>query len=214
MTIQELIKLNKIPSIDQCNLKSILKFHDEILAKNIYAYKLSNGFELKIRFYTENLPHLLGIHKVVHDKKLQKLYQGKNGYDGIVNGDITIEKLKKLDNQLKKQDKQLKAITTKITCFHLIPKLLSNCQIVKFYSDRVSGNCTLKSEFILFDEEVGIKLHLGVLRSSKNSNIYVPETFIPKGPRDRDKNRLIHTIPKQEFKKIIERTVIPIESII
>ncbi|MGL5085394.1 MAG: PBECR4 domain-containing protein [Clostridium sp.] len=210
MTKEELIELNRIPSIDECNLKSIQEFHDETLAKNIYAYKLNNGLELKIRFYTENLSHLLGIHKVVKDKNLQKLYQGKNGYDGIVNGDITIEKLKKLDNQLKKEDKQLKAITGKITCFHLIPKLLSNCQIVKFYSNRVLGNCNLKSEFILFDEELGIKLHLGVLKSSQGANIYVPETFIPKGSRDRDRNRLTHTTPKQEFKKIIERDVIPI----
>lgn len=211
MTKQDLIKLNRIPDIDECILKSIQEFHDEVLAKNIYAYKLSNGFELKIRFYTENLPHLLGIHKVVKDKKLKKLYQGKNGYDGIVDGSITIDKLKQLDNQLKDKDKQLKAIAPKITYFHLIPKLLSNCQIIKFYPERVKGNCTLKSEFILFDEELGIKLHLGVLKSSDNSNIYVPESFIPKGSRERDRNRLTHCTPKQEFKSIIERDIIPIE---
>lgn len=210
MTKQELLELERIPSLDECNLKSILEFYNENLAKNMYEYKLNNGFELKIRFYTENLPHLLGIHKVVQDKKLKKLYQGQNGYDGIMNGDITIDKLKKLDNQQKKQDKQLKAIESKITCFYLIPKLLLNCQVIKFYSDRVDGNCNLKSEFILFDEELGIKLHLGVLKSSDNSSIYVPETFIPKGPRDRDRNRLTNTTPKQEFKKIIERAVISI----
>lgn len=110
MTKQELIELNRIPDIDECNLKSIQEFHDEILAKNIYGYKLNNGVELKIRFYKENLPHLLGIQKVVKDKKLKKLYQGKNGYNGIVDLDITIEKLKQLDNQLKDKDKQLKAI--------------------------------------------------------------------------------------------------------
>lgn len=38
-----------------------------------------------------------------------------------------------------------------------------------------------------------------------NSNIYVPESFIPKGARDRDRNRLTSTTPKQEFKTIIER---------
>lgn len=211
MTKLDLINLNRIPNIDECNLKSIQEFHDEILAKNIYAYKLSNGFELRIRFYTENLPHLLGIHKVVKDKNLKKLYQGKHGYDGIVNNEITIEKLKQLDNQLKDKDKQLSSIEPKITCFHLIPKLLKNCNIIKFYPERVQGNSTLKSEFILFDEELGIKLHLGVLKSSNNSNIYVPESFIPKGPRDRDRNRFTHCKPKQEFKKIIERDILPIK---
>lgn len=111
---------------------------------------------------------------------------------------------------MKKEDKQLKAIESKITCFHLIPRLLENCQIIKFYSERVKGNCTLKSEFILFDEELGVKLYLGVLKSSNNSNIYVSESFIPKGVRDRDRNRLTHTTPKQEFKTIIEKYIVPI----
>lgn len=214
MAKQELIELNRIPDIDECNLKWIQEFHDEIIAKNIYVYKLNNGIELRIRFFKENLPHLLGIQKVVKDKKIKKLYQGLNGYNGIVDGSITIEKLRKLDNQLKDKDKQLNAITPKITCFHLIPKLLENCTIIKFYPERVKGKCTLKSEFILFDEELGVKLHLGVLRSSDNSTIYVPESFIPKGPRDRDRNRLTHTTPKQEFKTIIEKAVIPIEKVV
>lgn len=211
MTIQKLSELNRIPKIDECNLKMIQEFHDEVLAQNIYVYKLNNGTELRLRFFRENLPHLLGIHKVVKDRNLKKLYQGQNGYNGIVDGSITIEKLKQLDNQLKKEDKQLKAITPKITCFHLIPKLLENCKIIKFYPERVEGTCTLKSEFILFDEELGIKLHLGVLKSSDNSSIYVPESFIPKRSRDRDRDRLTHTIPKQEFKTIVEREIIKIE---
>ena len=89
--------------------------------------------------------------------------------------------------------------------------MLSSCQVIKFYPERVKGNCTLKSEFILFDEALGIKLHLGVLKSSDNSNIYVPESFIPKGSRDRDRDRLTHTTPKQEFKTIVERYIIPID---
>ena len=211
MTKEDLIDLDRIPDIDECSLKAIQEFHDENLAKNIYGYKLNNGFELKIRFYKENLPHLLGIQKVVKDTRMKKLYQGKNGYDGIVNRSITIEKLKQLDNQLKDKDKQLNAIAPKITCFHLIPKLLSSCQVIKFYPERVKGKCSLKSEFILFDEKLGIKLHLGVLKSSDNSNVYVPESFIPKGTRDRDRDRLTHTTPKQEFKTIEERYIIPID---
>ncbi|WP_261830670.1 PBECR4 domain-containing protein [Inconstantimicrobium mannanitabidum] len=71
--LEKLLKVDKSEIIkqlrhDEYNLKSILEFYNEILAKNMYEYKLNNGFELKIRFYTENLPHLLGIHKVVPDK--------------------------------------------------------------------------------------------------------------------------------------------------
>ncbi|MDR3598494.1 PBECR4 domain-containing protein [Clostridium sp.] len=201
-SIKELLELTDIPKLEDCNLKLIQEFHDEFLGKYIFIYKLNNSLELKIRFYTENLPHLLGIQKVVKDNKVKKLYQGKNGYDGISDGRITIDLLKKLDNQLKNEDKQLAAITSKITCFHLIPKLLDECSIVKFYPERVKGRCTLRSEFILFHEELGLKLHLGVLKDTDNSTIYVPETFIVKGSRDRDKNRLTE---KQEFKSIVER---------
>lgn len=200
--VQELLDLDRIPKLEECSLKLIQEFHDEIIAKYIYVYKLKNGTELRIRFYKENLPHLLGIHKVVKDKKLRKLYQGENGYNRIVSGDIDIQDLKNKDNQLKDHEKKLGEITPKITCFHLIPKLLEECTIVKFYPERVRGNCTLKSEFILFHEELGIKLHLGVLKDTINSTVYVPETFIPKSARARDKNRYTEG---QEFKAIIER---------
>lgn len=201
-SIKELLELTDIPKLEDCNLKLIQEFHDEFLGKYLFMYKLSNGLELKIRFYTENLPHLLGIQKVVKDKRIKKLYQGKQGYDGITDGKITIDTLKNLDNQLKDEDKQLAAITSKITCFHLISKLLDECSVVKFYNERVKGRCTLRSEFILFHEELGLKLHLGVLKYTDNSTIYVPETFIVKGPRDRDRNRFTE---KQEFKSIVER---------
>ncbi|NOW87966.1 hypothetical protein B0H39_005997 [Clostridium beijerinckii] len=209
--IKELLELTNIPNLENCNLKLIQEFHDEFLGKYLFIYKLSNGLELKIRFYTENLPHLLGIHKVVKDRKIKKLYQGKKGYEGIVDGRITIDNLKNLDNQLKDEDKQLAAITTKITCFHLIPKLLDECNVVKFYPERVKGRCTLKSEFILFHEELGVRLHLGVLKDTENSTIYVPETFIVKGQRDRDRTRLTE---KQEFKSVVEREKIFISDII
>ncbi|VYU68060.1 hypothetical protein [Clostridium butyricum] len=208
-SIDEMLTLTTIPKLDDCDLKLIQEFHDEFLGKYIFMYKLNNGLELKIRFYAENLPHLLGIHKVVKDRKMQKFYKGEKGYNGIVNRQITIDNLKKLDNQLKDKDKQLAAITSKITCFHLIPKLLNECKVVKFYPDRVKGTCTIKSEFILFHEELGLKLHLGVLKDTYNSTVYVPETFIVKGPRDRDRNRLTD---KQEFKSVVERDKILINS--
>ena len=71
-SITELLNLDYIPKLDECNLKLLQEFHDEFLGKYIFVYKLNNGLELKIRFYTENLPHLLGIHKVVKDKQLKK----------------------------------------------------------------------------------------------------------------------------------------------
>lgn len=210
-SIKELLELNDIPELKDCNLKLIQEFHDELLGKYLFMYKLNNGLELKIRFYTENLPHLIGIQKVIKDKKIKKLYQGKQGYDGIFHGRITIDTLKNLDNQLKDEDKQLASITSKITCFHLIPKLLDECSVVKFYPERAKGRCTLRSEFILFHEELGLKLHLGVLNDTDNSTIYVPETFIVKGPRDRDRNRFTE---KQEFKSIVERDKMLISSVI
>lgn len=201
-SIDELLKLNYVPKLEDCNLKLLQELHDQLLGRYIFAYKLSNGSELRVRFYTENLPHLLGIQKVVKEKNLVGLYKGRKGYEGIVNERVTIDHLIKLDNQLKNEDKQLAKISSKITCFHLIPKLLDECKLVKFYPERVGGRCTLRSNFILFHEALGLKLHLGVLKDTNDSIIYVPETFIVKGPRDRDRNRLT---TNQEFKAIIER---------
>ncbi|BCZ49298.1 hypothetical protein psyc5s11_53650 [Clostridium gelidum] len=52
---------------------------------------------------------------------------------------------------------------------------------------------------------------MGVLKDTDNSTIYIPETFIVKGSKDRDRTRLTE---RQEFKSITERDKILLSSLI
>ena len=56
----------------------------------------------------------------------------------------------------------------------------------------------------LFHEELGVKLHLGVIKEQNDKIYYVPETFIVKSIRDRDKDRLTMG---QVYDNIIERNI-------
>lgn len=191
-TKEQLKNLDKIPKLKDISLKLIQEFYFEYLTDKIYTYKLrahrsKDEFEIKIRFFTENLPHLLGIQKVAQINK--RLYQGKSGYDRIVNETITIESLKAIDAQRSERDRILPTIENRITCFHLIPKLMTECEMIKFSSKKVKGNCNINSDLVLYKKELGVKLHLGAVNEN-NTTIYIPETFIVKSLRARDVDRL------------------------
>ncbi|MGL4344952.1 MAG: hypothetical protein ACRCTE_07135 [Cellulosilyticaceae bacterium] len=70
------------------------------------------------------------------------------------------------------------------------------------------GFCQLRSDFILYNERLGVKLHLGVI-DEQGTEYYVPETFIVSTLRERDKNRLTEG---QVFMNVIDIDIAPFEN--
>lgn len=205
---EQLKVLDKIPKVQEISLKIIQEFYSEYLTNRIYTYRLrphksKEEFEIQVRFFTENLPHLLGIQKVVPSSSNTYLYQGKDGYEGILNGSITIEKLINIDEQRPRSERVFPQIESRITGFYLVPKLMEECEMVKFSALRVRGNCNIKSDFMLYKRELGVKLHLGVIQE-KGKTIYVPETFMVKSERARDVDRLTEG---QQYMNIVSRSI-------
>lgn len=207
-TKDQLKELDKIPKLKYISLKVIQEFYCDYLTNRVYKYilrphKSKEEFEINIIFFRENLPHLLAIHKIVPQPNTY-LYKGANGYNGIVNENITIEKLINIDSQKPIADRILPTIENRLTCFYLIPRLMNECKIVKFSQENVRGNSNIKSDFILYSEELGVKLNLGVIKEQIDKKIYVPETFIVKPLRSRDSNRLTDG---QSYMNIIDFSV-------
>lgn len=172
----------RIPKLKNLTLKEIQEYHDSVLLGKTYRYtirqhKKNETIQIDIKFFKENLSHLLGIQKVA-PSYIQNLFKGKKGYDGIVNETITVDKLTKFDEQRKDRTKKLPSIERRLTHFFLMEELLLNCKIVKFSADKVDGFCEINSEFILFHDELGVRLHLGVVKEQDDKNLYSPETFI------------------------------------
>lgn len=182
-------------------LKDLQEYYDSILVGKTYIYTLrpnkkKETIEIKIKFFKENLPHLLGIQKVVPSYE-KKLYQGKRGYEGILNETITLEKLKGFDKQKAKKDKKIPLIEKKLMYFKLIDKLLLNCKIVKFYPDKITGFTSINSEFILYLDELGVRLHLGAIKNDNSKDIlYYPETFIVTDIKRRGFDRFTKSPPQ------------------
>lgn len=211
ITTEELMQSREIPKIKDITLKQVQEYHDLNLVNKRYIYTLrphkkKETFDIEIRFFKDSLPHLLGIHKVVPPYSKRE-FAGECGYNKIFNEEITIDILENFDKQRAKSDKQFPKIKDRITHYFLIDYLMENCKIVKFDASKVKGNCTLKSNFILFNEDLGVKLQLGVVKEEGKSSLYVPETFIPKKLRDRDKDRLT-SAPPQTYMNIMDRKII------
>lgn len=210
-TKEQLKNLDKIPDIKEISLKLIQEFYCEYLTNRRYIYRLrqhksKEEFKINIIFFKENLPHLLAIQKIVpHPNTF--LYRGECGYNGILNESITIKRLEDIDSQRSKSERMLPSIESRFTCFYLIPKLMEDCKMVKFSKKTVKGNCTINSNFMLYNEKLGVKLHLGVIREQANESLYVPETFIVKSIRARDSQRLTEG---QTYMNVIDLKIEPI----
>ena len=154
-------------------LLKIIKDFDEHLKPYEFIIELENGKIIEFNFKKEHIKHLLGLHKTLFDKFYATLV-----YKKIKKGQITLEKLKK--------DRSFSDIETRVLKFSRIKDLLNlknGDEIIEFKSSLLS-NCDLKSEFIIYDEETGETLHLGI---AKGNLKYYPETWFIRENKDVDK---------------------------
>lgn len=199
--LEDMPNLDKLPDVNQISLQLLQDFYENYVIGYLYKYKLKGDIELNIRFYREDFCHLLGIHKVV-PQNMKGRYVGKNGYEKIKSGELTIANLKSMN------EKEFNNIKLRMSAFFFVYKLMRDADIVKFFNKRVKGNCNLRSEFILYDEQSGYKLHLGVLKEQPDKDKYSPETYIVKRCSKKDKN---YYTDGQQYMSIISREIIPIE---
>ena len=170
-------------------LLKVVKDFDKNLKPYIYKIELENGVFLEFTFKKENLKHLLGLHKTIYNKFFATLI-----YKNIKNKKITLEKLSK--------DKAYSDIEMRILNFSRIKDILDikiGDEIIVFDKTKLK-NCSLNSEYIIFDKLTGETLHLGV---AKGKHVFYPETwFIREG---HGKNKYIENqlkIKVKQFQKI------------
>ena len=149
-------------------LLKIIKDFDNYLRPYQFVIELNNGKIIEFNFKKEQIKHLLGLHKTIFNKFYSTLI-----YKKIKLGEITFEKLKK--------NKNFSDIETRVLNFARIKDMLNlkiEDEIIEFDASLLK-NCKLKSEYIIFNQETGETLHLGL---AKENNKYYPETwFIGEG---------------------------------
>lgn len=192
LTTDELLNLTRLPKISEISFKLLQEFYDMYICPNIYTFQLENKDIIKLEFLDVNFCHLMGFQHIV-PYKLKKFYGGENGYMGVLNGDITIYKLRSMDERKFARNKD------KILCFSFLYKLLRHCEIIRF--NNVIGQSKVTCEFILYDTQYERRIHLGIEKDEKR-DIYYPRTFIV----ERDNSDRF--ITNQECIKIIKTKII------
>jgi hypothetical protein len=192
LTTDELLNLTRLPKISEISLKLLQEFYDIHICPNIYVFQLENESVIRLEFLDVNLCHLMGLQHIVPYKS-RKFYGGENGYMGVLNRDITIKKLKSINERKFSRDKD------KILCFSFLYKLLRQCEIIRF--SNVTGHSKVSCEFILYDSQYERRIHLGIEKDEKRG-VYYPRTFLVE--RDNSDRFIIN----QEYMKIISKQII------
>lgn len=97
LTKEQLLDLEVPPKLKDISLKLLQEFYESELTNRIYTYTLRphkkmDTIIIKIRFFQENMPHLLAIQKVP-PREIKFKFEGRRGVDSIREEGITIEKL-------------------------------------------------------------------------------------------------------------------------
>ncbi len=192
LTTDELLNLTRVPKISEISLKLLQEFYDIYICPNIYEFQLENKDIIKLEFLDVNFCHLMGFQHIVPYRQ-NKFYSGENGYLGVLNGSITIKKLKSINLSKFSRNKD------KILCFTYLYQLLRRCEIIRF--SNIIGHSKISCEFILYDTQYERRIHLGIEKDEKRG-VYYPRTFlIERENGDR-------FIVNQEQLKIVDRKII------
>lgn len=179
-SVQDLHALTGKPRIDQINLKLLLDYYMAYLFPYQFTYCLEDASILHLDFNKENFCHLVGtesiVKKAIKDRAVHARYKGMSGFNGILNGEITFEDLKK------KNKGGFNSVKSKLVNFHFIPKLLMSSTQFVYYTQPINNiNCAL----LIFDVYQNAYIHLGIDKIEKGT--YVARTFLiepitPKNP--------------------------------
>lgn len=193
---EEYLHVEKRPSISDMDLKELVGYYEEYLMDRVFYYKLNDGKEINLEFKKDKLCHLLGIHYFAPNRKLSYMYRSFRGFESIKEGDITIQKLKKINKKAFKEHKE------RIVFFPFMYQLLLNCECLYFNNKSVDGSCVMQFEIALHQEFDNKMLHLGI-EIENNNECYFPKTFfISRG--DNKKKYL----DNQKHTNIVEKKII------
>lgn len=153
-------KYYKLNSEENINFQEIFNDYIDTFTRKKLILKVANK-DIEIRFSKDNLPHLLGLHKVLKGRATDIL-------QSIVEGEIDIEKLKKHERYKEIKDRIL-SYNFLHSCF--IDKNIELCIIVDAHGFNP------QDLGLVFIDDFGGKDILFGLRKARNTNYYSPTTM-------------------------------------
>ena len=177
------------------DLTELFEKYEADLCDRVFEYELKDNKIISLIFFREQFCHLLGLQHVYNN---DRHYLGANGLEKILNGKLTVKKLKSHDL------KQYNFIKERIENFNLIEQVVNEGELINFYRDRAKPKTNIQADFIFYKENSVNILHLFLRQERYGKDIYASVSFVVKSMNESNARQFIDN---QEYKKIIERKV-------
>lgn len=186
-------------------LEAAMSDYESFINKK-YIYELSDKKNIDVTFKLENFPHVLGLHKIVDIKDLEKL--NRNPIDGqkSISGKQVYKKLrnKEITSNMIFNSPHYTKIENRFNYFHKTKDLLFEKVIYDFDKSKVPS--TIKGDLVLYTVKGGWYLQLFLVKCKQG--YYVPMTFIVEDDDKYINEQTDHNIDKlsiiEKGKEILE----------
>lgn len=150
--------------------KSFQEYQNLLDKEFHYKFKYSK-YKLKLQFKPENLPHLLGLHKLKDIDILNKFNKKE------ISANIICKKIenKELTSKIIEKSVFYHKIKDRIIYFRELNNLMIKNNFLRFRKNKTEDGTLMKAEFIVYSLKNGKYIHLFIGRNGKT---YYPETFI------------------------------------
>lgn len=147
-----------------------------------YTLKIeTTNYSIKIKIDKFVLPHILGLQYAYGDRKDNREYKGKAGFEKLKNGKITIEELKRLIKGKPKTKVGWKMIERRIEYLPVFLNTLERRTRFKIIAEeKVARNSSLKGKYAIFKTmyENGRQVFPMISLKEINDKKIIIETFI------------------------------------
>lgn len=152
-------------NIGKINFQLIRRFYLEYICPYNYKFELDSGEVINLKFEENQLPHLLGLHKL-------RMNTGKKAIEmmnDMEQGKFVMEEIKKNDN------KNLTLIRDRLCFFPSVETIINYPEVVIDFNPLLCIPTRLKCDFLLKTEEIKVTVYLGIRQSQEKKylNVYL-----------------------------------------
>lgn len=168
-----------------------------------YIFYLDNGININLKCKKENLPHLIGLHKL--DKEYSVIRQmvdrndytvtPKNIFIKLKEFNISYDDFKKCDTWTKRLENRMENFT-----FEKLDSILKKTTMFTFIYDKKKTKNN-KAKYVMVDKKGTLFVHL-YIGYDKNLQYYYPNSFVASEEKDSNLSRKTIKVLKSEIYKL------------
>lgn len=167
----DLLRMTEMVPEEKICLQTYLRFYEEHFCRKFFIYEIEDGSEVLLTFQEENLCHLLGVHHVVKGLRKKSDYEGRQGYEAIRSGHLTVPFLHATNK------KGYKSIRRRLRLFPFLYQMVHHPQLVEFTDNGLITRMRFDLLMHYHNDMDSLYMHVGLSKFRRDRNIYFPRSF-------------------------------------